>query len=185
MNFKELCERRYSCRAYESRPIEAEKLEYIQECVRLAPSAVNRQPWKFILVSGQPELDILHECYNREWIRNAPAIVVCCQNRQEAWVRPCDGKNHADIDIAIPQQRWGWVPAGYATSMFPCWPAPFPYPRATKQRPWYHWVIRPCPLPRRNANRPRTYGRQDEGRKKTSAPARLGHVPAVSTEHQR
>ena len=44
MTFKELCEARYSCRAYLDKPIEAEKIEYIKECVRLAPSAVNRQP---------------------------------------------------------------------------------------------------------------------------------------------
>ena len=101
MNFKELCEARYSCRAYETKPIEDEKLKYIRECVRLAPSAVNRQPWKFVLVTDATQLAVLHRCYDREWIKNAPAIVVCCQQRDEAWVRPCDGKNHADIDIAI------------------------------------------------------------------------------------
>ena len=133
MNFKELCERRYSCRAYESRPIEAENLEYIQECVRLAPSAVNRQPWKFILVSGQPELGILHECYNREWIRNAPAIVVCCQNRQEAWVRPCDGKNHADIDIAIAVEHL--VLAAAEVGLGSCWVCNFDAPLLARTFP--------------------------------------------------
>ena len=35
---------RYSCRAYLDKPVEEEKLDYIKECMRLAPSAVNRQP---------------------------------------------------------------------------------------------------------------------------------------------
>ena len=36
------------------RTIEPEKLEYVMECTRLAPSAVNLQPWKFYIVS-KPE----------------------------------------------------------------------------------------------------------------------------------
>ena len=41
MNFLELVKARYSVRNYEERPIEQNKLDYIMECVRLAPSAVN------------------------------------------------------------------------------------------------------------------------------------------------
>lgn len=38
---------RCSVRAYTSRAVESEKLEYILEAVRLAPSAVNFQPWLY------------------------------------------------------------------------------------------------------------------------------------------
>ena len=41
MNFLELVKARYSARKYAGRSVEIEKLEYIMECVRLAPSAVN------------------------------------------------------------------------------------------------------------------------------------------------
>jgi nitroreductase len=52
MNFLELVKSRQSDRSYDSnRPVEAEKLEYIMETVRLAPSACNAQPWKFIVVN--------------------------------------------------------------------------------------------------------------------------------------
>ena len=44
MNFLELTKNRYSCRAYKTLDVEKEKLEYIMECVRFAPSAVNKQP---------------------------------------------------------------------------------------------------------------------------------------------
>ena len=50
MNFLELVKNRYSCRAYKSLSVEREKLDYILECVRLAPSAVNKQPWRFHIV---------------------------------------------------------------------------------------------------------------------------------------
>lgn len=45
MNFLELTRARYSVRNYTDRLVEPEKLDYIFECVRMAPSAVNYQPW--------------------------------------------------------------------------------------------------------------------------------------------
>lgn len=103
MNFKELCQARYSCRNYQDRPIEKEKLDYIRECVRLAPSAVNRQPWRFILVDGrQPELFAqVKATYHRDWINTVPAVILCLKNETECWTRRYDGKPHADIDLAI------------------------------------------------------------------------------------
>ena len=53
MNFLELVKNRYSCRAYKSINVEKEKLDYILECVRFAPSAVNKQPWLFHIVSNE------------------------------------------------------------------------------------------------------------------------------------
>lgn len=103
MNFKELCRARYSCRKYQARPIENEKLDYIRECVRLAPSAVNRQPWRFIVVDeSRPELFAkVKETYHRDWINDVPAIILCLKNETECWTRRYDNKPHADIDLAI------------------------------------------------------------------------------------
>ena len=61
MNFLELVKSRYSCRQYANRPVEKEKLEYVMECVRLAPSAVNRQPWRFRVVKDVEVLQRLWE----------------------------------------------------------------------------------------------------------------------------
>ena len=101
MDFKSLCQARYSVRAYKPDAIPAEKLEYIKECTRLAPSAVNRQPWKFTLFTAEEDRARLQQCYDREWFREAPAYVLACENRPEAWTRRYDDKNHADIDVAI------------------------------------------------------------------------------------
>ena len=49
MDFLKLVKDRYSCRAYESRSVEKEKLDYVMECVRMAPSAVNKQPWRVVV----------------------------------------------------------------------------------------------------------------------------------------
>ena len=50
--FLELVQNRQSDRAYENRPVEKEKIERILEAARLAPSACNSQPWKFIVVTN-------------------------------------------------------------------------------------------------------------------------------------
>ncbi len=58
MDFLELVKARQSDRAYDkNRPVEPEKLERILEAARLAPSACNAQPWKFVVVTD-PELAI-------------------------------------------------------------------------------------------------------------------------------
>ena len=75
MNFLELVKARYSARKYAGRSVEIEKLEYIMECVRLAPSAVNFQPWRFKIVTDEPTLKALQQCYKREWLATAPCII--------------------------------------------------------------------------------------------------------------
>ena len=76
MDFLKLVKNRYSCRAYEPRNVEKEKLDYVFECVRFAPSAVNRQPWRFRIVESDADRTLLQRCYNREWFTSAPLYVI-------------------------------------------------------------------------------------------------------------
>lgn len=55
MNFAELVKVRQSVREYLPQPVEREKIERCLEAARLAPSACNSQPWKYIVVD-EPEL---------------------------------------------------------------------------------------------------------------------------------
>lgn len=58
MDFLQLAVSRQSDRAYDkARVVEPEKLERILEAARLAPSACNAQPWKFVVVTD-PELSV-------------------------------------------------------------------------------------------------------------------------------
>ena len=100
MNLFELVKARYSCRNYQPTSVEQEKLDYIMECVRFAPSAVNRQPWKFRIISNEEDRKKICQCYNRDWISTAPIIIIASILHDEEWVRS-DGKHHGDIDIAI------------------------------------------------------------------------------------
>lgn len=100
MNFLELVKSRYSCRAYKALDIEKEKLDYIMECVRFAPSAVNKQPWRFRILSNEDDKLKVQQCYHRDWFKTAPMYIIASILHDEEWVRR-DGKHHGDIDIAI------------------------------------------------------------------------------------
>ena len=100
-SFLDLCRTRRSVRAYKPQIPETEDLQYIFECVRMAPSAVNFQPWHFFIITNKEKLAALAECYNRDWFKTAPACIVACRNADEEWKRGADGKPHGDIDVAI------------------------------------------------------------------------------------
>ncbi|MBO4589353.1 MAG: nitroreductase family protein [Bacteroidaceae bacterium] len=118
MDFLHLTQQRYSCRNYLSKPVEQDKLDYIKECVRMAPSAVNRQPWRFRLVHDADEKQLLRQCYDRAWFTSAPLYIIAFLRHDEQWVRN-DGKAHGDIDVAIAVEHLCLAAAeqGLAT----CW----------------------------------------------------------------
>ena len=100
ISFIEIARRRYSCRKYKSTAVEAEKLEMVLEAGRVAPSAVNNQPWHFYVITERADLERTHEVYHREWFRTAPCVIILCGNHNQAWKRK-DGKDHTDVDVAI------------------------------------------------------------------------------------
>ncbi len=54
MNFREIAETRQSCRAYDkSKSVEREKIDFILESARLAPSACNGQPYLITVCQGE------------------------------------------------------------------------------------------------------------------------------------
>lgn len=100
-----LSRERFSARKFTSEPVNQEDLEYVMECVRLAPSACNRQPWKWLVVRSEEAKQKLQECYDREWFKSAPMYIIGMRNKEENWVRKYDGKPHGDIDVAIATEH--------------------------------------------------------------------------------
>ena len=101
MNFIELATQRYSVRNFESKPVEKEKLLYVLEAARMAPSAVNFQPWQFIVVTDPETLKLVRSVYHREWLATAPVIIVALGDHSIGWHRKSDDKDFTDIDVAI------------------------------------------------------------------------------------
>lgn len=100
-DFLELAKSRYSCRKYDQKPVDEEKLSLVLEAGRIAPSAVNYQPWKFIVIREPANLDKIKAAYHREWFKSAPCVIAICGDHSRSWKRGGDGKDHADIDVAI------------------------------------------------------------------------------------
>jgi len=100
MDFLDLAKKRYSCRGYDTKPVEDDKLNLILEAGRVAPSAVNHQPWHFIVIRDKENLKIIHPVYHRDWYKKAPCLIIICGDHNQSWIRK-DGKDHCDIDIAI------------------------------------------------------------------------------------
>ena len=100
-HFIRLAKARYSCRSFDTRPVEQEKLDLILEAGRVAPSAVNFQPWHFFVIREKEELERFYPVYHREWFRTATCVIVICADHSQSWKRKADGKDHADVDAAI------------------------------------------------------------------------------------
>ena len=62
MNFLELAKERYSCRSFAEKEVEMEKIEKILEAARLAPTAVNYQPQRILILNDKEKLSRLSEC---------------------------------------------------------------------------------------------------------------------------
>lgn len=104
MNLLELAKQRHSVRKFQDREVEQEKLEYILECARRAPSAVNFQPWKFFIVKSREKQEQLRQCYPSKWFVEAkcPYFIVACGDTEQSWKRKkYDGKDFTDVDISI------------------------------------------------------------------------------------
>ncbi|MHB9024370.1 MAG: nitroreductase family protein [Armatimonadota bacterium] len=105
MNFYDLVNARYSIRDYAETPVPEETIRRILEAARLAPSACNRQPWHFFVVQDAAVRRRLFPADRQGWVADAPVVLVACSYPAQAWVRGADGKNHADIDLAIAMEH--------------------------------------------------------------------------------
>ncbi|PXY02197.1 nitroreductase [Marinifilum breve] len=101
MDLRTIIENRYSVRSYQQKEVEEEKLIKILEAGQLAPSAVNNQPWHFIVVREPENHAKFSEIYHRDWFKEAPVYIIVCGDHNTAWKRKEDGKDHTNIDAAI------------------------------------------------------------------------------------
>lgn len=105
MSILELSQKRFSVRKYKDLPVSDEDLHYILEVTRMAPSAVNKQAWKFVIVKSEHARKHLQECYDREWFKSAPLYIICLRDVENNWIRQEDKKPHGDIDVAIATEH--------------------------------------------------------------------------------
>lgn len=122
MEFSDLIIKRYSVRAYKSTPIEETKLETVLEAARMAPTAANYQPFRFIVIHTSGRETELRRIYRRSWFVQAPVIICACGLPSQGWVRS-DGMNYTYVDVAIAMDHL--ILAAANVGLGTCWVADF------------------------------------------------------------
>ena len=116
MDFFETIRNRRSIRKYNDKSVEKEKVQKILEAARLAPSAMNRQPYKLLVVTKKETLSKINSACNQEW--KAPIMLVMVSIPKEAWVRD-DGEEYWKADAAVAMHQISL--AAYAEGLGTCW----------------------------------------------------------------
>ena len=92
---------RRSIRQFSSKPVEEEKLRNVLEAARLAPSASNRQNWKFIAVRDDAARAKLAEAaLGQLFLGKAPVILVSCATEPTGVMRCGQSRHTVDLSIA-------------------------------------------------------------------------------------
>ena len=100
MDVMDAIKTRKSVRAYLDRPVEDEKLNAVLEAARLAPSASNRQEWRFVIVRESATRKKLAEvAWGQSFVGEAPVLIVACAET-DGHVMRC-GQLCYPIDVAI------------------------------------------------------------------------------------
>jgi nitroreductase len=110
----DLVRRRQSDRSYTNKAVEKEKIERIAEAGRLAPSACNSQPWKFIIVDDPTLLSQLAEAASAKllgmnsFVSQAPVQIVVVREKANMSSRvgaTIKNRDYSLIDIGIASEN--------------------------------------------------------------------------------
>ena len=101
MEFIDVITERYSVRGYLDKEVEKEKLEYVLKAATIAPTGVNAQPFKVFVIDTKKHKEALSKIYGAKWFVEAPYVLCVVAIIDQAWTRPWDKKNIADIDATI------------------------------------------------------------------------------------
>ncbi len=128
MDIEKVIQKRYSCRSYKDTPVPEEKLKNILEAAQLAPSASNRQPYKFIIVKDKGKREKLAEAAGQSFIAEAPIIIAGVSLEPEK-IMGCEVPTYA-VDLAIAMEHITLQAA--AEGLGTCWTGAFPQQETKK-----------------------------------------------------
>ena len=99
MDFLTLAKDRFSCRKFDERQVEQEKIDKILEAAISSPTAKNLQPYKIWAARSPKALEKVRGVTPCHF--GAPVIFVLGSRNADAWVRPYDNRPFGDVDAAI------------------------------------------------------------------------------------
>jgi len=120
MEFYEAVQKRLSVRSYKPDPIPEDVLARILEAGRLAPSAKNYQPWKFIVVKD-PDVRkaLVPACLGQASVGEAPVVICGCAIEEKVWKRMGGYWSAEAVDLAIAMEHM--ILAATAEGLGTCW----------------------------------------------------------------
>jgi len=102
MEFTEVVKNRSSVRSFRLDPVPGEVLFRVLEAARVAPSANNFQPWKFIVVKDDERKKKIAElCMGQNFIAEAPVVIVACGLPTPSRIGGYASSMLVDVAIAI------------------------------------------------------------------------------------
>lgn len=100
MNFLQLAkEQRYSVRKFKAQAVEKEKLDYILEVGRTAPTACNYQPQRILVIEREEAWEKLKQCTAYHF--DAPLALMICYDKTTCWKNKTNGTIGGDVDASI------------------------------------------------------------------------------------
>lgn len=145
MELKEAIKKRQAIRDYEDRAVPEEKLLQVLEAARLAPSASNRQRWKFVVVrDAERRKGLSRAAGGQAHIAEAPVVIAAVATMPEYAMR-CGVPAYAvDLAIAVDHMTLAAVDGGLGT----CWIGAFSQEeaRAILKVPEHYRIVTLLPL---------------------------------------
>ncbi len=118
MEFKDIIQKRRSVREFTDESVSDEKLRRVLEAGRLAPSASNRQAWKFVVVKDTNKRKALAQSANNQaFVGQTPIIIVAVALMPER-IMACGVPSYA-VDLAIAMEHI--VLAAVDEGLGTCW----------------------------------------------------------------
>lgn len=99
MNFLDLAKARYSVRKFSDKKVETDKLNLILEAARVAPTAVNYQPQRILVMNNEESLAQLKLCTPYHF--NAPLVFLICYDSNVSWINSHTKEDSGRMDATI------------------------------------------------------------------------------------
>ncbi|HAI21436.1 MAG TPA: nitroreductase [Clostridiales bacterium UBA8153] len=112
MDIFEAIKNRRSIRRYRTDPVPPEVLGQVLEAGRVAPSAANRQAWKFVVVTDAAiRQELVPACRSQQFVGQAPVVIAACATEAgRKW-------NQVDLAIAVDHMTL----AAHGLGLGTCW----------------------------------------------------------------
>jgi len=118
MEVKEAIERRRSVRSYRDKEVPRTLLENLMESVRKAPSASNRQDWKFVIVDDESVKEkLFHAANEQSFVKEAPVVIAGVATEPEEKMSCGVTAGTVDLSIALDHLTLRAAEEGLGT----CW----------------------------------------------------------------